>query len=118
MSALIYLTNGPVKIVQAPSSQLINTAVDVSAYRHVSLLLEAIRLVGTSPQYEIVILTGMQLESEDGWVELGTWTLKSAEGDFKLDLTDPLRYIRWQVKQLTGAGAEVTFLIGGVARSG
>ena len=118
MSALIYLTNGPVKIVQAPSTQLINTAVEVTGYRHLALLLEAIRLVGTSPTYEIVVMTGMQLESEDGWVELGTWTLKSVEGDFKLDLTNPLRYIRWQVKQLTGAGAEVTFMIGGVARSG
>ena len=118
MSALVYLTNGPVKIVTAGSIQLIQTAVEVTAYRHVALLLEAIRLVGTSPTYEIVVKTGMQLESEDGWVELGTWGSKTAEGDFKLEVTDPLRYIRWEVKTLTGAGAEVTFVISGVARSG
>ena len=117
-AGVIFLTNGPTKIVIAGSTQLIQTAVDVTAYRHLALLLEVVRFAGTaSPTYEIVIITGNQLESEDGWVELGTWGSKSIEDDFPLNLTDPLRYIRWKVKGLTGTGPEVTFMIGGVGRS-
>ena len=115
MSALVYLTQGPTKIVQAGSRQLIQNAVDVSAYRHVSLLLEVLAIVGGG-NYEIVVLTGMQLDTEDGWIELGSWGSKSVDGEWKLDIAEPLRYLRWEVKTLTGTTPHVTFVISGVAR--
>ena len=115
MSALLYLTQGPTKIVTAGSRQLIQNALDVTEYRHLALLLEVLAFVGTD--YEIVVMTGMQLDTEDGWIELGTFGTRTLEDSFPLNLSDALRSIRWEVKGLTGSTPHVTFVISGVGRS-
>jgi hypothetical protein len=115
-SALIYLTKAPTKIGLAGARQLIQNAVDVSGYQHITLLLEILALTGTTPTAEIVITTGMQLDTEDGWVELGTFGSKNIDGAWKLNMSDALRYIRWEVKALGGTSPLVTFLISGVGR--
>lgn len=115
MSALVYLTKGPTKIVTAGSRQLIQNAIDVSAFRHIVLLLEVLAIVGGG-SYEITVLTGMQLDTEDGWIELGTFGSQTTADSFKVNLADALQYIRWEVKTLTGSTPHVTFVISGVAR--
>jgi hypothetical protein len=116
MSALIYLTQAPTKIGLAGSRQMIQNAVDVSAYRHISLLLEVLAYVGAPGNFEVTVITGMQLDTDDGWIELGTFGSQSTDGQWKVDLTDALRYIRWEVKAITGSSPTITFVISGVAR--
>jgi hypothetical protein len=68
MASPIYLTPQPVR-VDAAQTQPLDQAVDVSDADHLDLLLYAPSIEGTStPTATIRILTGMQKDTESGWV--------------------------------------------------
>jgi hypothetical protein len=74
--------------------------------------LELTVYAGTSVSIEI--WTGMQTESEDGWVKLGSaFTSTTAVASTMSTFTNPLAFIRWKC---VTSGTN-TFMINGVGRS-
>ncbi len=107
MADIIHLTDKPIRNTGATTQEL-RLAVDVSAYDELDLLLTMYE--GSSIQVEV--LTGMQIETEEGWVSAGTFSTISAQGETKLNLKNFLRYVRWD--QNTAGAA--TFMVNGIAR--
>lgn len=112
------LVTTPVRIT-ATGAQELRLALDVSAYDVLDLELRVLRLEGTSPSVTVEIQTGMQRESSEGWVTLGTAfpAVATAPKSEVRNLTNLLRYIRWNVTVLSGSGSPAaTFMIDGVGR--
>jgi hypothetical protein len=75
-------------------------------------------LEGTAPTFDVEIQTGMQLDTEAGWVTLATFpSVTSGPAILLRSLRGMLRYLRWNVTDLGGTSPVATFLIDGVARS-
>ncbi len=111
------LTPQPVRL-GTPTSQPLKDALDVSAYDRADVLLWVAALEGTaSPTATVRILTGMQVESENGWVVAGTFTAVTASNVAQaLGLTGLLKYIRWELSTLGGTAPSVTFVVSGMLR--
>lgn len=92
-------------------------AVDVSKGDQVDLCLHVLGVEGAVTVFVVALITGMSLESEDAWVEAGTFasnvTPNLAE---KKNFTGLLKYVRWKVKTITG-GTAVTFSVRGMLRN-
>ncbi len=90
----------------------------MSRYDIADLLLYVAALEGTGgPTATVRIITGMQLDSEDGWVVAGTFaTVNTTNTAVKMRVPELLKYIRWEVSGLTGTTPAVTFLISGMLR--
>ena len=110
------LTGNPVRLT-APGKQRLDLSMDVSDYDLADILLQVLTLEGTGPNTVVRIITGMQTETEDGWVPAVTFTAVNASNaaEMKLDVHF-LRYIRWEVTVLTGASAVITFAVRGMLR--
>jgi hypothetical protein len=106
MSMIVQLMSEPVSAA-ANEAQDLRLAGDVGGYDEIVLLLQV--YVASVP-VTVTIQTGMQTDSEDGWVDLGTFASHSAGDTEKKTFTGALRYIRWETD------AAATFLITGVAR--
>jgi hypothetical protein len=107
MADIIHLTDKPVRNTTAIIQEL-RLALPVHMYDEADLLLTMYE--GTSITIEL--WTGMQTETEEGWVLAGTFTVLSAQGEAKLNIKNFLGFLRW--KQTTASAA--TFLINGIGR--
>jgi hypothetical protein len=108
MARLAYLTDKPVRVLD-PEKQPLRLAVDVGDVDELDLLL----VVYEGIDVTVKIITGMQTESELGWVDAGSFTTVGANEAAKLNLTNLLRYVRWEVTSVR----EATFTIAGIARN-
>jgi len=108
------LTPQPIRVTNA-AKQPLNLALDVSDYDEINALMGLLALVGSSSGVTIRLITGMQVDSEDGWVTLVTFSAQTTANSFDLQnaTTGLLRYIRWEVLSLGGATA-VTFMNNGM----
>lgn len=118
MSAAINLTGGVIRVSGAGTiKQDLRNVVDVGEFSELDLLLNAIALEGSAgPTAAVKIWTGMQKETDDGWVVIITYTTVNASNvqELKQSLSF-LRYIRWEVT-LTGTNPVLTFSVGGMAK--
>ena len=110
-SSLIYLTEKPVRITAAGKQDL-RLAVDVGNVDEADLLL--VLYEGTD--VDVKVTTGMQLDTDVGWVTLVTFTRLSAVNSEKKHLVEMLRYIRWEIT-FGGASTNATFMLSGIART-
>ena len=98
--------------VTSTTIQALINALDVAAYVKLNLLLGCIEYTG-SGSIVVEIWTGMQRESEDGWVQLGAFSAKSTSNTWELkDFAGMLRYVCWKVTAMGGTSA--TFTITGL----
>ena len=107
------LTPQPIRAI-ANAKQALKDALDVSAYDVADILVLVSAVEGASPSATIRILTGMQTESEDGWVVAIGATAATAAGSQKIQATGLLKYIRWEVTGFNGTA--VVFTITGMLR--
>ncbi len=117
MATELMVTDGVVRITANGAIQALYQAVDVSRFDQVDLLIWLNGLEGTVTSVTVSILTGMSLESEDGWVTINSFAaLTTANTADKKAFTGVLKYIRWKVTAVTGTGA-ASFNIRGMARN-
>ncbi len=103
--------------VTGVAKQPLTQSLDVSDFDDVDALLSAIVLEGTtSPNATVKIITAMQNESEDGWVDLISFTSVTASQTYVKSQGRPLKFIRWQVSALNGTAPALTFTITGMLR--
>jgi hypothetical protein len=111
----IYVTDFPVRVTTTTTQDL-RLALPVARYDVLDLELRVLTLVGTGVRVEL--LTGMQLETADGWVPLGSFSnITIGNAMENLRFTNFLRYIRWTVTSLTGTGPSATFMLCGIGRT-
>lgn len=119
MATEIDLTNG---VIRMPTNatytyQQIQQSVDVSRYDQVDLLLHVAGVEGAVTTFIVSIMSGMQLETDDGWVALAPFaSVTTANGTAVLNVPKLFKYIRWKVTTITG-GTAVSFTIRGMARN-
>ncbi len=109
-----------------PTLQNLWDAFDVSKYDVLDLELGIVNIGGTLGTVTIDLYTGMQIQTEDGWVQVknvttgvSIWGTGLAVGAYVLASQSLgfLRYIRWQVTTPLSAGQSVTFFIRGIGRT-
>ncbi len=115
MAEPIILTPEPVRISAAGSNvnQDLRLALDVSTYDELDLLLVCYEM-STGGNITVSILTGMTCDSESSWVTLTSFAATGAATAKKLNVTNFLRYIRYQLT--TSSTFTTTFAIDGMAR--
>lgn len=118
MATEIDLTGGVQRALTATANnaQLIAQSVDVSKHDQADLILHVAGVEGNVTNFTMSITSGMQMESDDGWVTLGSFSsVTTPNGTAVLHLTGLFKFIRWRVTTMTG-GTAVTFTIRGMAR--
>lgn len=116
MPTEIWLTDGVAKGT-ANAAQSLSSAIDVSRQDVLDLVLYIAGVEGTMTTFTVSIITGMSLDSEEGWVTLGSFANNLVTGSPELKrFVGPLRYIRWKVTGFQG-GTAVFFSVRGMARS-
>ena len=110
MADIVTVTQKPVRHSIAEKQNL-RLAVDVSAYDELDLLLTVYESTGGS--ITVKIITGMQIESDVGWVDVASFTATAANAANKGNFKNFLRFIRYE---LITAGTTTTFLVNGVGR--
>jgi hypothetical protein len=124
MADLITLTHQPIRLNTA-QKQAIYLATDVGGYDVIDIICSAV-FEGSSPTVTIKLITGMQAQTDDGWVDAGTFgTLNpTPTPSAKITIgggnaTNPgfLRFLRWEVTALGGTSPFATFFIRGMART-
>jgi hypothetical protein len=110
MAGLVQMMSAPVRIGVQNELQDLRLAVNVAQYDTLDLLLN----VYEGSNVAIQIWTGMQVESDEGWVLLGSAfpTVTTAPGSKLATFTNPLAFIRWK---MTNTG-NTTFMITGIGR--
>jgi hypothetical protein len=118
MNAEFSLTPQPIRLT-ATGKQFLSQSLDVSLFDQADALLYVVTLEGTSsPTATIRLITGMQMDSEDGWVVAASFpTVSASNTPQKLNVTGLLKYIRWELSGLTGTTPVVTFSISGILRN-
>src|SRR5262245_36556796 len=107
MADEIQITDKPVRVTAA-TKQDMRVCFDAAAYDEVDLCLYVTE--GTS--VAVKMITNMQNQVENGWVDVASFTATTAPAGTKQNFKNFLRYIRWEV---TSAG-NATFTIRGVGR--
>ena len=110
MPAEIFLATEPVTAT-AVSKQPLTQAIVVTRYKSLALLLRVLATVGGN--VTVRIITGMQNDTYDGWVVLGTYTPTAGPANEKVDMSNALKYILWEVSAI---GTSATFTVQGIAR--
>lgn len=117
MATPFRLTPRPIRVT-AITKQNLQDSLDVSAYDEIDALC-AIDAIASGTGLAIKLITGMQKETEDGWVTLLSWTAGNLDtlGDCECinASTRVLKFIRWEVTGVGGA-ASITFDISGMLR--
>lgn len=108
MADILFLTEKPVRNTIQNTLQELRLALPVDMYDELDLLLTMYE--GTSVVIEL--WTGMQRETDEGWVLAGTFATTSAQGETKLNIKNFLAFLRWKVTTTGNA----TFLINGMGR--
>jgi hypothetical protein len=130
MADLVTLTQQPIRLSQANGAaqrQAIYLAVDVGAYDVLDLECIVVALEGTSPTIKVNVVTGMQIQTEDGWVVAGSFNaggaITTSNSPYLLTLGNNssagaglLRYVRWDVTAFSATGTFATLWIRGMAR--
>jgi hypothetical protein len=113
----VQLTAAPIRVT-ATGAQELRLALDVLAFDMLDLELRVLDIEGTTPSITIIVQTGMQRATEEGWVTASTFVaVTSAPASQIRTVQNMLRYVRWNVSALTGTGGPAaTFLIYGVGR--
>jgi hypothetical protein len=106
------LTPQPITVTAA-QRQLLAQAMEVSDFDSVHALLTALNFSGTS--YTGRIITGMQKETETGWVEALTFGSQTTTGQWAGPSVVLLKYIRWEISAFNGT--TLTFFINGMLRT-
>jgi hypothetical protein len=120
MADLITLTQQPVRQVTATNVlQPIYLSLDISGYDFLDMEAGIVGVEGAVTQFTLDLYTGMQVQTDDGWVSAGnliTQANPTTNSWYKVNFPNSLlRYIRWRVTTIT-AGTAVTFFIRGMAR--
>jgi len=110
MADVVTLTQKPVR--QTAGKQELRLAVDVSAYDEIDFLLTCYESTGGS-SIVVNLLTGMQIESDTGWVLVAAFPTTAANAANKMNFKNLLRYVRYEL--VTGS-TTATFLINGIGR--
>jgi hypothetical protein len=110
MADIIYLTDKPIRVAGTGKQEL-RLALDVSAYDELDLLWTLHEGPSTT---SVKLITGMQIESENGWPDAETsFTFPSAApASVKRNYKNFLARIRWE--KLDGGTA--TFMVVGIGR--
>ena len=118
MGKLITLTPAPVRVVAGSSYQPIYTALDVAEFDELFLLVQVLSIEGaTSPSATFNILTGLQTDTDDGWLSAWSLGFSSVTSTYaQLVKGNFLQMLRWNISTFTGMSA-ITFWIGGVGRT-
>lgn len=111
------LTPHPVRVTGA-TKQPLDQALDVSDYDSLDALLGLLGVEGTANGATIRLITAMQNDTEQGWVELVAFSSVSTANTYDVQnvIAKLLKYIRWEVTGLGGATA-ITFSIDGMLRT-
>ncbi len=118
MAHAIILTRLPVRVTVSGTTMALSESIDVSDYDMGEFLLQLLALTGTNPAIQIDIITGMQKESEDGWVIWASFTSQASAPAMERKTADrPFKYIRWKVTTLSGTTPIATFYIDGMVRT-
>src|SRR5262245_46692022 len=105
----VLLTEAPVRVIDVDdSSQPLRCVLDVQGYTALDLQLR----VFDGTNVEVRLLTSMQDDSDDGWIEVDRFVPTSAGSTCRRTFFPLLRYARWEM--LTGFPG--SFLIQGVGR--
>ncbi len=119
-SEVVTLSRRPIALTEVPivvtgtGAQELRLVRDVLDVRHLELVLRVLALSGAGQGITVAIETGMQAESETGWVSVGSFTAQtSAPGYEKRSFSGLLRYVRYNVTGFFGTSA--TFTIDGMA---
>jgi hypothetical protein len=119
MATVFTLTPQPVRVTATGRQQLF-LATDMSGYDALDVEV-ACMIEGTSTNAQINLVTGMQIDVDDGWVVTpSTFPAISGSGQQFAKVTigsGMLQFIRWDVSSMGGASA-ITFFIRGIARQG
>jgi hypothetical protein len=117
------LTPQPIRVTST-GFQPLYLAMDISGFDQLDILSGVMTLEGTSsPSVTVAIWTGMQAQTDDGWVTLVSFPSVNQPDKYQKLVVAPalttgaLRYIRWKVTALTGTVPAATFFISGVGRS-
>jgi hypothetical protein len=112
------LTPQPIRMT-AGGKQFIQTALNVSRYDQADALLVVSSVEGTNgPSFTVRIITGMQMETEDGWVVAASFTASTAGNTSqKINVPGLLKYARWEVVLNAGTNPVITFSLGGMLRN-
>jgi hypothetical protein len=103
-------------VSSTPVYQPLREALDISAFDEMDVLLNlASAKTATSGSITVEISTGMQTQTDDGWVTAGTFTAMTAVGSQKIHVTGLLQYIRWRVT--SQSFDNVNFAVTGILRS-
>jgi len=122
MADLIWITQPLQEVSAGTPRQSIDSAIDVSGYDELFIQTYCCGVsIPSTRSVNIELITGMQNQTEDGWIQVFTNTITAltpgaAGGSFS-NLVSPgtfLRYIRWNVP--VGSGLPITFWMAGVAR--
>ncbi len=113
MATVIMLTREPVRLT-ATGAQDLRLAPEVGDFHELDV---SYRLLEGASGASLKLETGMSTDSTDGWVDLGSaFTGTAAPYATKQTITNPLRYVRWNVTTL-GGGSAVTFFIQLIGRT-
>lgn len=119
MATVFTLTPQPIRVTSVTKEPLY-LAVDFSAYDALDVELLC-TIEGTATNAAINLITGMQTETDDGWlIPTGSFDPFSGTGQQSFVAhvaAGLLQYLRWDVSDLGGA-TSLTFYIRGVARNG
>ncbi len=116
MASELWLTEGVVRVLTGSTKQGLWQAVDVGAYDQLDLLLWINGFEGTPGSLTVEVITGMSMDSEDGWVTAGLFSASSAVNfQEKKNITGLLRYVRWKTTLATATSA--MFNVRGMARN-
>jgi hypothetical protein len=117
MASEIFLTDGVFRATATLLEQPLAQAVDVSNYDQLDLLLHVAGFEGTPTGFVVSIISGMNMETNDGWVVMPTSFngVITPNGTAILNVPRLFKYVRFRVTTLTGASA-VYFTIRGMAR--
>lgn len=112
MADIVMVTLKPVRETGPNKRQELRLAVDVSAYDELDFLITCYESTGGSA-IVVNLLTGMQLESETGWISAGAFPSTAANAANKANFKNLLRYVRYEL--VTGS-TTATFHINGIGR--
>jgi hypothetical protein len=111
MADIVMVTQKPVRETGPNKKQDLRLAVDVSTWDELDLLLTCYENTGGGT-ITVNLLTGMQMESETGWISAGAFPATAANAANKANFKNLLRYVRYELVGSTTA----TFLVNGVGR--
>jgi hypothetical protein len=111
------LTAEPVR-ASATGAQDLRLSKEVGEFHELEIHVRMLNYEGGGAGATILIETGMNQESSDGWITLDTFTPGTSVTTVRHTVTNPLRYIRWNVSALGGGvSPAVTFHIQCIGRT-